>query len=105
MSDTSTAAIDAGATTFETIAVVGAGVVGLCTALQAQRKGYRVTLIDRDAPGKGASFGNAGYLATELIDPLSSGKTLRTGVGVDSWCARRTLRACRSAVRKCTHRR
>ena len=77
MSDTSTAAIDAGATTFETIAVVGAGVVGLCTALQAQRKGYRVTLIDRDAPGKGASLGNAGYLATELIDPLSSGKTLR----------------------------
>lgn len=77
MSDTSTAAIDAGATAFETIAVVGAGVVGLCTALQAQRKGYRVTLIDRDAPGKGASFGNAGYLATELIDPLSSGKTLR----------------------------
>ncbi|HSX90228.1 MAG TPA: FAD-binding oxidoreductase [Pseudomonas sp.] len=77
MSDTSTAAIDAGATTFETIAVVGAGVVGLCTALQAQRKGYRVTLIDHDAPGKGASLGNAGYLATELIDPLSSGKTLR----------------------------
>lgn len=59
------------------VAVVGAGVVGLCTALQAQRKGYRVTLIDRDAPGKGASFGNAGYLATELIDPLASGKTLR----------------------------
>ncbi|MDM8347298.1 FAD-dependent oxidoreductase [Pseudomonas sp. sp1636] len=61
----------------QTVAVVGAGVVGLCTALQAQRQGYRVTLIDRDAPGQGASFGNAGYLATELIDPLSSGKTLR----------------------------
>lgn len=61
----------------ETVAVVGAGVVGLCTALQAQRKGYRVTLIDRDAPGQGASFGNAGYLATELIEPLASGKTLR----------------------------
>lgn len=60
-----------------TVAVVGAGVVGLCTALQAQRKGYRVILIDRDALGQGASFGNAGYLATELIDPLSSGKTLR----------------------------
>ncbi|MEX6501026.1 NAD(P)/FAD-dependent oxidoreductase [Pseudomonas zhanjiangensis] len=59
------------------VAVVGAGVVGLCTALQAQRQGYRVTLIDRDAPGKGASFGNAGYLATELIDPLANAKTLR----------------------------
>ncbi|MBY4675885.1 NAD(P)/FAD-dependent oxidoreductase [Marinobacterium arenosum] len=61
-----------------TLAVVGAGVVGLCTALQAQRQGYQVTLIDRDRPGlSGASFGNAGYLATELIDPLSTAKTLR----------------------------
>lgn len=60
------------------VAVVGAGVVGLCTALEAQRRGYHVTLIDRDAPGRGASFGNAGYLATELIDPLSTGKTLRS---------------------------
>ncbi|GGB88422.1 cytochrome c4 [Marinobacterium zhoushanense] len=59
------------------LAVVGAGVLGLCTALQAQRQGYEVTLIDRDEPGLGASFGNAGYLATELIDPLSTGKTLR----------------------------
>lgn len=61
----------------ETLAIIGAGVVGLCTALEAQRLGYRVTLIDREAPGKGASFGNAGYLATELVDPLSTAKTLR----------------------------
>ncbi|MBV1786988.1 FAD-binding oxidoreductase [Marinobacterium sp. D7] len=59
------------------LAVIGAGVVGLCTALQAQRQGYEVTLIDRDEPGLGASFGNASYLATELIDPLSTCKTLR----------------------------
>lgn len=60
----------------ETIAVIGAGVVGLCTALEAQRKGYQVSLIDHNLPGKGASFGNAGYLATELISPLSTRKTL-----------------------------
>jgi len=59
------------------VAIVGAGIIGLCTALQAQRKGYQVTLIDRGEPGKGASFGNAGYLATELIDPLSSADTIR----------------------------
>jgi D-amino-acid dehydrogenase len=61
----------------KTAAVVGAGIIGLCTALEAQRKGYKVTLLDRDGPGLGASFGNAGYLATELIDPLSTPKTLR----------------------------
>lgn len=60
-----------------TVAIVGAGVVGLCTALEAQRKGFKVTLFDQEGPGEGASFGNAGYLATELIDPLSTGKTLR----------------------------
>ncbi|UTV27863.1 NAD(P)/FAD-dependent oxidoreductase [Photobacterium atrarenae] len=58
------------------LAVVGAGVVGLCTALEAQRHGYTVTLIDRNAPGTGASFGNAGYLATELVDPLATPATL-----------------------------
>lgn len=73
----SSAAVHAVAAAPTTVAVIGAGVVGLCTALQAQRKGYSVVLIDRDAPGRGASFGNAGYLATELIDPLSTGKALR----------------------------
>lgn len=61
----------------QTFAIIGAGVVGLCTALQAQRQGYQVTLIDKELPGKGASFGNAGYLATELIDPLATVKTIK----------------------------
>ncbi len=64
----------------KTVAVVGAGIVGLCTALEAQRNGYRVTLLDRGEPGLGASFGNAGYLATELMDPLSNLKTLRSAL-------------------------
>lgn len=59
-----------------TVAVVGAGVVGLCSALEAQRHGFQVTLFDKGLPGEGASFGNAGYLATELIDPLATKKTL-----------------------------
>ncbi len=65
-----------------TVGVVGAGVVGLCTALEAQRHGYQVTLIDRDEAGLGASYGNAGYLATELIDPLSTVKTLRSALSM-----------------------
>lgn len=64
------------------VGVIGAGVVGLCTALELQRNGYQVTLIDRNEPGLGASFGNAGYLATELVDPLSSLKTLRSALSM-----------------------
>ena len=60
-----------------TYAVVGAGVVGLCVALEAQRQGYQVTLLDGNEPGRAASFGNAGYLATEVIEPLATPATVR----------------------------
>ncbi|MFT0867322.1 NAD(P)/FAD-dependent oxidoreductase [Pseudomonas sp. CAM1A] len=53
------------------IAVVGAGIVGVACALQLARQGRRVLLIDRQAPGHGASFGNAGHLATEQVFPIA----------------------------------
>lgn len=57
----------------ETIAVIGAGVIGSAVACALAREGRRVLLIDRDAPGEaGASFGNAGHIATELLEPLPS---------------------------------
>ena len=51
--------------------VVGAGIVGVACALQLARQGRQVTLIDRQAPGQGASFGNAGHLATEQVFPIA----------------------------------
>lgn len=59
------------------VVVVGAGLIGMTTALKLQQEGVRVLVVDRNEPGKGASFGNAGYLATELVDPLSTPETLR----------------------------
>jgi D-hydroxyproline dehydrogenase len=59
------------------VVVVGAGLIGMTSALKLQQEGLRVLVIDRDEPGKGASFGNAGYLATELVNPLSTPDTLR----------------------------
>jgi D-hydroxyproline dehydrogenase len=57
----------------ETIAVIGAGVIGSGVACALAREGRRVLLIDRDAPGEaGASFGNAGHIAAELLEPLPS---------------------------------
>ncbi|MDN3522685.1 NAD(P)/FAD-dependent oxidoreductase [Halomonas ramblicola] len=58
------------------IAVIGAGVVGMTTALALQRQGHAVSVLDPRGPGEGASYGNAGFLATELIDPLSTPSTL-----------------------------
>lgn len=57
----------------DSIAVIGAGVVGSAIACALAREGRHVLLIDRAAPGEaGASFGNAGHVATELLEPLPS---------------------------------
>jgi FAD dependent oxidoreductase TIGR03364 len=44
------------------LAVVGAGIVGLATALAAVRRGLRVVVIDRDAQANGASVRNFGFI-------------------------------------------
>ena len=55
------------------IAVIGAGVIGSAVAFALAREGRRVLLIDRAPPGEGgASYGNAGHVATELVEPLPS---------------------------------
>jgi len=56
-----------------TIAVIGAGVIGAAVALALAREGRRVLLLDRALPGiAGASFGNVGHIAAELVQPLPS---------------------------------
>lgn len=52
------------------IAIIGAGSVGLATALYLQQDGHRVTLIDRVDPGTGTSFGNAGVISVDGITPV-----------------------------------
>src|ERR1700744_4414182 len=44
------------------LAIVGAGIVGLATALAAVRRGLRVIVIDRDAQANGASVRNFGFI-------------------------------------------
>ncbi len=46
------------------VTIIGAGIVGSCTARFLQRAGYETTLVDRVEPGLGCSFGNAGVIAT-----------------------------------------
>jgi len=54
------------------IKVLGAGIVGISCALELQRRGYGVTLLDRSGPGEGASSGNAGLLSYSNVTPLAS---------------------------------
>jgi len=54
----------------ESVGVIGAGIVGICAALEIQRAGFDVTLIDRDEPGMSCSYGNAGILTATEVGPL-----------------------------------
>jgi len=49
--------------------VLGAGIVGVCTALHLQAAGHSVALLDRDEPGRGASHGNAGLIERSSVIP------------------------------------
>lgn len=53
------------------IVVVGAGIIGVACALQLARQGRQVVVLDAQAPGMGASYGNAGHLATEQVFPIA----------------------------------
>ena len=53
------------------IAIIGAGIVGVATALELARAGATVTLIDRDGPAAGASEGNGGVLAACAAVPVT----------------------------------
>ena len=54
------------------IAVIGGGIIGICTALYLQEKGFQVTVIDRaGGDEQRASYGNAGNLSPWSCVPES----------------------------------
>ncbi|MEM6667556.1 MAG: FAD-dependent oxidoreductase, partial [Pseudomonadota bacterium] len=55
----------------KTVAIIGAGIVGVSTAIWLQRDGHDVILIDRAGPGEGTSYGNGGVLASCSIVPVT----------------------------------
>ncbi|SCB28021.1 NAD(P)/FAD-dependent oxidoreductase [Rhizobium hainanense] len=53
------------------LVVVGAGIIGTAIAYQLQRCGASVTIIDKDSPGRGASYGNMASIAVTEFMPAS----------------------------------
>ncbi|EGD05634.1 D-amino-acid dehydrogenase, partial [Burkholderia sp. TJI49] len=51
------------------VIVLGAGIVGVSVALHLQDRGRKVALVDRNAPGEGTSFGNAGLIERSSVEP------------------------------------
>jgi len=55
------------------VVVIGAGIVGTCCALELQRDGHVVTLVDADEPGgeQAASYGNGAWISPASVVPMS----------------------------------
>ena len=52
------------------IAVIGAGIVGVSIAWRLAARGFRVTLIDRDEPGRGASGHSFAWINAGAKEPV-----------------------------------
>ena len=59
------------------ILVIGAGIIGVTTALALQTEGHRVRLIDRKGIAAETSRGNAGAFAFSEVEPLATPGILR----------------------------
>ena len=64
------------------VAVIGAGMVGVCAASWLQRNGHNVFIVEAGEPGRGASFGNAGCFNGSSVTPVAMPGVLRN---LPSW--------------------
>jgi D-amino-acid dehydrogenase len=60
------------------VIVLGAGIVGVSSALHLQDRGRRVALVDRRGPGEETSFGNAGLIERSSVVPYAFPRDLGT---------------------------
>ena len=51
--------------------VLGAGMAGVSSALALLDRGWSVVLVDRKAPGQETSYGNAGIIQAEAVEPYA----------------------------------
>ncbi|MGI6855541.1 NAD(P)/FAD-dependent oxidoreductase [Mesorhizobium sp. 1B3] len=67
--------------------VLGAGMVGVGAALALQQRGNSVVLADRRAPGEETSYGNAGIIQVEAVEPYafprSPGEIVSAALGLN----------------------
>ncbi len=62
--------------------VLGAGMVGVSTALALQEKGRSVVLVDRRGAGEETSYGNAGLIQSEAVEPYAFPRDLASVMSI-----------------------
>ncbi len=67
--------------TTERVVIVGGGVIGLCSAYYALKRGFPVTVVEREAPGgDNCSMGNAGMIVPSHFTPLAAPGMISKGL-------------------------
>ena len=63
------------------VVILGGGVIGMCSAYYALRRGFRVTVIEREqAGGDNCSMGNAGMIVPSHFIPLAAPGMISKGL-------------------------
>ena len=100
------------------VAVIGGGVIGLCTAYELVARGREVVVLDKGPIARGSAAGNAGFIVPSHVIPLAApgvlpgvfkGMLRRTGPvtarpSLDPDYLRWILRFVRNCTRKAAHR-
>jgi D-amino-acid dehydrogenase len=65
----------------ERVVIVGGGVIGLCSAYYALKRGFAVTIVERGQPGgDNCSMGNAGMIVPSHFIPLAAPGMIAKGL-------------------------
>ena len=59
------------------VVIIGAGFVGIATAMWLQKSGHKVTVVDPEPFAQGAYFGNACTIATYANNPVGTPRTIK----------------------------
>ena len=62
------------------IAIIGGGIIGLCSAYYLHKSGHEVCIFDSNELGKQCSYGNAGLLVPSHFETLANPSILKKGL-------------------------
>jgi D-amino-acid dehydrogenase len=62
------------------VAVIGGGIIGLCSAYYLAKEGYEVSIYDESDMDNGCSYGNAGMIVPSHIIPLAQPGMIAQGI-------------------------